>query len=276
MRNIRKYESKLMNDMNTCHIEIGELAIVWLGQAGFMIKDSREKKYVIDPYLSHYGEEVKNFVRLSPILVEGRELDVDHYITTHKHFDHFDYNAIPEVVKNFDTNFYGPVSCVEEFEKIVNADRKMKVLEEGRTLSLEEEAEITPTYADHGTLEPDAIGLKLKIDNISFYITGDTSYRPDKWKDLKSSKPDLLIASVNGEFGNLSVKEGVSLANFTEAKSIIPCHFWTFREHKGSPHMLEEEKRLQNCDSDIRLLTASEIYVISKKDDKLEIIKYKK
>ena len=60
----------------------GELAICWLGQAGFLLKDSRENELVIDPYLSNCGERMRGFKRLSPMLLHPKDLNPDYYITT--------------------------------------------------------------------------------------------------------------------------------------------------------------------------------------------------
>ena len=45
------------------HLKIspGELAVCWLGQAGFLLKDSCENKLVIDPYLTNCGERLRGF-----------------------------------------------------------------------------------------------------------------------------------------------------------------------------------------------------------------------
>lgn len=48
---------------------------------------------VLDPYLTECGERIRGFKRLSPMLIAPEELAVDYYVTSHLHFDHFDYDA---------------------------------------------------------------------------------------------------------------------------------------------------------------------------------------
>lgn len=54
---------------------------------------------VLDPYLTECGERIRGFKRLSPMLIAPEELAVDYYVTSHLHFDHFDYDAIPIVAQ---------------------------------------------------------------------------------------------------------------------------------------------------------------------------------
>ena len=53
---------------------------------------------VLDPYLTECGERIRGFKRLSPMLIAPEELAVDYYVTSHLHFDHFDYDAIISIL----------------------------------------------------------------------------------------------------------------------------------------------------------------------------------
>ena len=111
----------------------GELAVCWLGQAGFLLKDCQGKVLVIDPYLSNCGEQMRGFKRLSPILLAPEELTPDYYLITHLHFDHFDYETVPKILERGTSPlFLGPSSCRE------------KLLELGRKVFSEVKEEIRP------------------------------------------------------------------------------------------------------------------------------------
>ena len=85
----------LIQDIRNAVVEQGELAVCWLGQAGFVVKSSMGKMLTIDPYLTDCGWKIRGFKRISALLVDPAEFSPDYYIATHIHFDHFDYDAIP-------------------------------------------------------------------------------------------------------------------------------------------------------------------------------------
>lgn len=213
----------------------GELAICWLGQAGFLLKDSRENELVIDPYLSNCGERMRGFKRLSPMLLHPKDLNPDYYITTHLHFDHFDYDAIPEIAKDSKkTLFLGPTSCRERLlENGVEPERCLR-LDRGDMYE-DDNVKICGVLADHGSMAPDAIGVLLEMGGHRIYFSGDTAFRDDLFRQVAAFKPDIAVLSVNGRFGNLNSSEGAQAAALCGAKHVIPCHFWTFAEHGGDP-----------------------------------------
>lgn len=231
-------------------VAAGALAVFWLGQAGFLVKDENGQKLVIDPYLTDCGYRMKGFKRLSPKLIDPADLDVDYYITTHLHFDHFDFDAIPVVAKNSKTKFYGPISCFNEMKALSIDESRLTLLEED-VLVEEVNMRILPTYADHGELAPDAVGIFLEIGKHKLYFTGDTAYRPERIKRIASLNPDVAFLSVNGAFGNLNGEEGARVANLVGAKLAVPCHLWTFREHGGDLLQFENamKEHAPSCDA---------------------------
>lgn len=105
---------KLRHQLDVTRLRKNEIAIFWLGQAGFIIKDYDENIVVIDPYLTDCGERIRGFKRLTPKLLSPGELEPDIYITTHIHFDHFDFDAVPIVSSCPWTKFFGPQTCVDK------------------------------------------------------------------------------------------------------------------------------------------------------------------
>ncbi|GAA0181271.1 MBL fold metallo-hydrolase [Clostridium sediminicola] len=235
-------------DIATTNVKNGEIAIFWLGQAGFLLKDSNDTTVVIDPYLSDCGERMKGFKCLSPKLITPSELKPDIYITTHNHFDHFDYDTIPIVSSNHQTRFMGPKTCVDLFLEMGIKKEKVVLLEKRNPITYKN-ITIQAVFADHGTLAPDTIGVLLTVNGVKIYIAGDTAYRPDKIQDAIDFKPDIVILSINGKFGNLNCEEGAKYAKLTGAKLAIPCHFWTFKEHGGDvlSFTAEMEKHAPDC-----------------------------
>ena len=238
----------LQNKIENVEISKNEIAIFWLGQAGFLIKDEFGRMVAVDPYLTDCGYRMKGFKRLSPKLLSPESLHADYYITTHLHFDHFDFDAIPIIAKNSNAKFYGPITCYNEMLKIGIDISRVNLLEEGTAIE-DEGIKILPVYADHGDLAPDAVGIFLEMGSHKIYFSGDTAYRPEKVKNVAILKPDIAILSVNGAFGNLNGEEGAKLAHLVGAKIAIPCHLWTFREHGGDLSGFEKymEEIAPNC-----------------------------
>lgn len=234
------------------------IAIWWLGQAGFCIKTDRGNVIYIDPYLSDAVERLCGFKRmsLSPIKVE--EVEADFVICTHEHPDHLDPDAIPITTKTSKTRFIGPRSCVQEFRKIGIDKRRIIEMAKGKTFEIEGFS-ITGVYADHGKLSEDAIGILFDFGKVTIYNCGDTAYRPEQMNYVKSRQPDIIIPPINGQFGNLNEKEAVLLSKYVKAKLAIPCHFWMFAEHNGNPALFMEIAKKEKIIA--KLLSPGETFV---------------
>jgi len=219
------------------HLKVapGELAICWLGQAGFLLKDSQGTELVIDPYLTNCGERLRGFKRLSPILLRPEELAPDYYIITHLHFDHFDYDAVPEVIRRTKkTLFLGPSSCQEKLRELKAPPEQRYRLDRGDIFE-DEKVKIYGTLADHGTMAPDAIGAVVEMSGHRLYFSGDTAFHEKLFRQVAALKLDVAMLSVNGRFGNMNAEEGARAAILSGVKYAIPCHCWTFAEHGGDP-----------------------------------------
>lgn len=108
----------LAEEIRACQVREGELALFWLGQAGFLLVDSLGQQLAIDPYLTNCGERIRGFKRISPMMLSPEAFHPEYYITTHTHFDHFDYDAIPVIARNGKTIFLGPESCQQEMDML--------------------------------------------------------------------------------------------------------------------------------------------------------------
>lgn len=256
----------ISSKLENIDVKENQIAIVWMTQAGFLMKTSNNKIIAIDLYLSHCGERMKNFIRLSPILAQPKDLDIDYYLITHKHFDHFDYDAIPVIAKNKKTKFLCASSCVEELKKIDVEDDRIIDMKDSRECTLDG-ITFKATYADHGVLEPSAIGFKILVDDIYVYITGDTSYREEEMIEVKNSNPEIMVACINGEFGNLGHEEAAKLSQYVKADCIIPCHFWTFMQHKSSPWNLDRCLEEYSPQTKPQYMTPGDIYIYEKQEN---------
>ena len=219
------------------HLKIspGELAVCWIGQAGFLLKDSCGNKLVIDPYLTNCGERLRGFKRLSPVLLKPKDLAPDYYIITHLHFDHFDYDTVPLVIQQSPgTLFLGPTSCQDKLLELGAPPECIRSLNRDENYR-DDAVKVRGILADHGVMSPDAIGVLLEMGGHRLYFSGDTAFHETLFQEVALFKPDVAMISINGRFGNMNALEGARAAVLSGVKYGIPCHFWTFAEHGGDP-----------------------------------------
>jgi L-ascorbate 6-phosphate lactonase len=229
----------LVQKIRETKVEPGSLAIFWIAQAGFVFKTPTSKVIYIDPYLSNCVNRLLShvaygFKRLSPSLIEPEEVEADLVACTHSHPDHFDYDAIPVLARNPRLHFAAAPDCRVEFEKLGIPPSQYTILAKGQALD-GGDFKLTGVYADHGELAPHAQGFLLQVGDIKVWQVGDTAYRPDQWLDIFQMGIDVLIPPINGAFGNLDGVQAAKLARDARVKVAIPCHFWMFAEHGGSP-----------------------------------------
>ncbi|MFC1461468.1 MBL fold metallo-hydrolase [Verrucomicrobiota bacterium] len=226
----------IVNTISNLQVHEKQIAIGWLGNASFVLKTLSGTVIYLDLYLSDLGERVygKEFKRLMPPLLSASQVKADLLISTHHHEDHFDTDIVPEIMQSGDILFVGSPTCIELCQKMGIESNRLIELQIGKEYSYKDIRVIT-VYADHGDLAPDAVGIVLIVDEIRVYIAGDTAYRPKELGPVKELKPDIVIAPINGKFGNLTPEEAAFLARDVGAEIVIPCHYWMFPGHGGDP-----------------------------------------
>lgn len=228
----------------------GRTSLTFLGQAGFVIKSSAGKMMAVDLYLSNSGEREYGFKRLMPYLLDPREIVFDVVACTHEHYDHFDYDAIPELLCSKKTKLIAARDCRKLIERLGLMGRDDLFLAVGDRVLISG-FDITAVFCDHGPETPHAIGLVIMVDGKRIYISGDTCLRIDRALQINELGPfDIMIAPINGAFGNLNEYEMVELCSVIKPKTVIPCHYWNFAEHGGNPGIFakEMENKLPNQD----------------------------
>ena len=243
------------------------LAICHLGQAGFSIKNHEGTLVVIDAYLSDAVEREFGFKRMTPAVVTPNELEADYWLSTHSHLDHLDTDALPIVATCEKTFFVGAPDCEEIYRKFgIPANRYAIIPENGQKIF--PGLTVRGVFADHGELAPDALGLLMDFDGIKVFHTGDTCFAPEKIKASLNTAIDVLIAPINGQFGNMTAREAVELANILKPKRVIAAHFWMFLEHVGekgtgdpATFLLEADKILGKTEILPVVLSPGEIFL---------------
>lgn len=221
------FAAKVLTSRGTC--------IFFTGQAGFIIKSAGGQLLAIDLYLSNCVERIEGhtgFKRLLPQILNPADLAFDVVVCTHPHLDHFDIDSVPEMISGGSRLF-----CSADCEKLVKQAQveyyggDITYVKPGDRLAVGA-FDITFVNCDHGTGAPDAVGVVVKVDGKTVYEAGDTCLRLDRVDEIPQPL-DVLIAPINGMYGNLSADECCELAESLKPKVTIPCHYGMFASHGG-------------------------------------------
>ena len=214
----------------------GKTYIYAAGQAGYIIKSASGQLLAIDLYLSNCLERTeghKGFKRLLPEILNPKEIKFDVVICTHPHLDHFDIDTVPELIRNEKTLLFCSVDCRKHVDvlSLHYYDSQIIYVKPFDSYTIGD-FEIEFTNCDHGTGAPDAVGVIVKVDGKIIYEAGDTCLRLDRVTELPQNI-DVMIAPINGAYGNLNEEDCVKLSEAVKPKITIPCHYGMCASHHG-------------------------------------------
>jgi L-ascorbate metabolism protein UlaG (beta-lactamase superfamily) len=207
--------------------------ITWLGHATVLVQTAKGTNILIDPFITGNPKYPKDFVLPEKI----------HYIlATHGHGDHIS-DVVPVAAKHHST-----VVAIYELaayfaEKGVAKTIGMNL---GGTVQLDDVA-ATMVEAKHSAAVHDeagdhyvgvAAGFVLTIaDGPVLYHAGDTAVFGDMKLIRELYRPEVAILPIGGHF-TMGPKEAALAVSFLGAKTILPIHFGTVPQLKGTPEEL--------------------------------------
>lgn len=216
---------------------LGKTYLFSVGQAGFIIKSKSGQLLAIDLYLSDCVERIEGhdgYKRLLPRILSPDELEFDVIIATHPHKDHFDDDSMPFLMANRHTKLFASVDCEQEVKRLGMFEDNNVYVKPGETYSYGDFT-IDFVNCDHGAGAPDAVGVIVSVDGKKIYEAGDTCLRLDRVEEYQKKGPfDIMIAPINGMYGNLNAKECALLSQEILPKILVPCHYGMFASHMGS------------------------------------------
>lgn len=228
----------MIDCMETMLSRKNQTALLFTGQAGFIMKSKSGKLLAIDIYLSDCVEQLEGhigFKRLVPSVIEAESLYLDIAVATHPHLDHFDKEALPVIIRNGNTKLFASEDC-KQFESFFDVGKeRITYVKPGDEFILDD-FKVHFINCDHGAAALDAVGVIVEVDGKRICETGDTCLRLDRVKEyLSDGELDVLIAPINGKYGNMDAKELSLLSSKIRPKITIPCHFGMFASHGGEP-----------------------------------------
>ena len=207
--------------------------ITWLGHATVLVQTAKGTNILIDPFIAQNPKYPKKFVLPAKI----------HYILlTHGHGDHIS-DAAPVAARHNST----VVAIYELAAYLVNKGVAHTIgMNLGGTVQLDDVA-VTMVEAKHSSGAQDeagthyvgvAAGFVLAIaDGPVFYHAGDTAVFSDMKLIRELYQPEVAMLPIGGHF-TMGPKEAALAARFLGAKTILPIHYGTVPQLKGTPEEL--------------------------------------
>lgn len=228
---MKEFSKKVLNATS------GETHLFWVGQAGYIVKSKSGQLFGLDLYLSECVERVegnRGFKRLVPSLFDCDEIEFDCLVATHEHVDHFDIDAVPQLMAGKKTRLYASVECEKEVDRF-SIDKSRCIFVKPVDSFIDGDFSLQFINCDHGTGAPDAVGLILTVDGKKVLFVGDSCLRLDRVDEYKSKgQIDVMIAPINGAYGNLCENDCAVLSDAVKPKLTIPSHYGMFAAHGGN------------------------------------------
>lgn len=240
-----------------CKTPPGSVSLAWLGQAGFLLKNSAGKVLALDVYLSDLVERLDGNKRIMPALFTAEEMTPDLILVSHEHADHLDLDTLPAWLSKgipMLTNGSSLKMCEQEGIK-TESIRAMAVGDVREAEGFKVEA----VFSRHGDWSPEALGFLIETDGVTVYFTGDTSFETRRLSALAERDIQVMIPPINGEYGNMNERDAAMLASLVKPKVTVPCHFWLFARHGGSPYQFETAMKTYAPDSGPYIMALGEI-----------------
>lgn len=239
----------------------GKTSLFFVVQAGFVLKSKKGTTMGVDLYLTDCVERFDGFKRLSPKVMDP-STPLDYVVSSHWHLDHFDIDAMPLLMANGKTRLICADDCHDHVNDLNLDETRVTYIKKGDSVKCDD-ITVNAVFCDHGTGAPLAVGLVFEIDGYKVYLAGDTCLRLDKAPEVAEYGPfDVMLAPINGAFGNLNEHENVELCAYHKPKVSIPCHFWTFGEQHGDPGVWAEEMKNRLPDQRYVVMAAGEQLVL--------------
>ena len=167
--------------------------------------------------------EDKYVIYFDPFKVNKNYNDADIIFITHSHYDHYSKEDINKIRRK-DTIFIAPIDLLNTLlnNDIIKENIITVVPNEKYTVSGINFKTI-PAYNTNKQFHPKEnnwVGYLIKLNNITYYIAGDT----DITKENKKIKCDIAFVPVGGTY-TMDYKEAGDLINIIKPQIAIPTHY---------------------------------------------------
>ncbi len=181
------------------------MKVTWLGQAGLLF-ETNGKRILVDPYLSNSVEKIEpqNYRRVA---VDERFLQMkpDILLLTHNHLDHTDPETLCHYLsEESEVTVLASGNAWQNVRKAFGGVKNNYVQFNRGTEWTENGICFKAVYAEHS--DDKAIGIVMQAEGKTYYITGDTLYNAEIFKDLLEPI-DYIFIPINGRGNNMNMTD---------------------------------------------------------------------
>lgn len=175
--------------------------------------------------LYHASIVLYDNIYIDPYKIENETRNAKYLFITHSHYDHFSIEDI-EKVRNEDTIFFVTPDCKEKLLEIGVGEKRIVTVAPDEMYRFNKiEVQVIPAYnvnKEYHKKEYGWVGYLIKINGVTYYITGDT----DVNEDIQNIKCDVLFVPIGGTY-TMDYKEAADYTNSIKPKYVIPIHYGT-------------------------------------------------
>ena len=239
-------------DLERIELARGQVALWWLGQAGFALR-AGSATLLLDPFLARHPDRLH-----PPPFAPEQASGLTAILCTHEHIDHFDTDSLP-----------GLLAASPEARLVVPAPlapraTALRILPD-RVIGAQPDepfelngVTIHPLPACHGVDVADAysfgrelskglyryLGYLVEAGGLRVFHAGDTLANEELEERLARLAPDVVLLPINGRdhyresrniVGNMDHREAVRLAAGAGAALLVPMHYDMFPINLGYP-----------------------------------------
>ncbi|MGD0803237.1 MAG: MBL fold metallo-hydrolase [Candidatus Bathyarchaeia archaeon] len=252
-------QTSLMDEVRSTRVESGQVAIWWIGQAGYIMKTPKGRVLIIDAYLSGGNR------RMMPPPIEPEEIECDLYICTHNHSDHADLETIGKIPDGRIKTFIGPKNVIVSLEKISGKKASFREVNVGDYIDLDG-IRLRGTFCiptDDTVLDSEGFIITTE-DGVNIYHSGDTGFHEFLFY-LSKHPIDLMFVCINGGMGNMGIDEAVKLTRLLRPRVVVPNHYGMFEENTDDPVRFRTRLLATGADPDCQILKVGEKYLYTPK-----------
>ena len=173
--------------------------------------------------LSSIKFNLEKVIYFDPFKIEEEKHDADLIFITHGHYDHFSEEDIDKITKS-NTVIIAPEDLENKLlEKGFERNNIVLVKPNEKYDVMGINFETIPAYNINKNFHPKEnrwVGYLITINNITYYIAGDT----DITEENRKIKCDVAFIPIGGKY-TMDYKEAAKLINEVKPKIAVPTHY---------------------------------------------------